>query len=257
MAQGRRAMSRGDFEGAARAFAQATEADPEDPRAWLALGRAHMAAERYPRARDAFTRVAHLRRHAALPRVLIGHTWELQRRYDEALLAYRHAVEVAPESAYAHRVLGTRLVRWGRPEAAVEPLARSVALDPAHAETWNALGLARYHAEDRAGAERAFREGIARHPAHTGLRLGLAALLINAERFDEALAIYDAVVERVPTFAPAHVGRGILLHELGREEEAEDAFVRAVEVARRPARFRRRLEAYRRLRRGSEPAADD
>jgi len=250
MADGRRAMVRGDFEGAAAAFRRATEEAPDDPRAWLALGRAEMNAERYPRAREAFTRVASLRGSAALPRVLIGHTWELQRRYDEALIAYRHAVEVAPRSAYAHRVLGTRLLRWGEPALALASLERSLELDPEHAETWNALGLARYHADDRPGAERAFRDGLARHPEHVGLSLGLAAMLVNEGRHEEALSVYDRVVGLAPTFAPAHVGRGILLHELGREDDAEAAFVRAVEVARRPARFRRRLEAYRALRRG-------
>ncbi len=238
-------MTRGDFEGAARAFQRAADAHPDDPRPWLSLGRAEMAAERFERARDAFTHVTLLRPHAALPRVLIGNCWELSRRYDEALLAYRQAVLVAPRSAYAHRMLGTRLLRWGRPEAAVPPLARAAALDPSHAETWNALGLARHGAGDEEGAEQAFREGIAQHPGHLGLRLGLAAMLVNAHRFAEALEAYDEVVARAPTFAPAHVGRALLLDELGRMDEAEAAFERAVEVARNPARFQRRLEAYR------------
>ena len=159
-------------------------------------------------------------------------------------------MEVAPRSAYAHRVLGTRLLRWGEPVLALASLERAVELDPDHAETWNALGLARYHAEDRRGAERSFRAGLERHPDHVGLSLGLAALLINEGRHADALVLYDRVLRQAPTFAPAHVGRGILLHELGRQDEAEAAFARAVEVARRPARFQRRLEQYRALRRG-------
>jgi Flp pilus assembly protein TadD len=72
---------------------------------------------------------------------------------------------------------------------------------------------------------------------------------VNAHRFPQALEVYDEVITIAPAFAPAHVGRGILLHELGREDEAEAAFVRAVEVARDRARFQRRLDAYRALRR--------
>lgn len=242
-------MVRGDFEGAARAFRRVTEEHPEDARAWLALGRAEMAAERYPRARDALTTCARLRPRSALPRVLIGHTWELQRRYDEALLAYRHAIEAAPGSAWAHRVMGTRLLRWGRAELAVGPLRRATELDPAHAETWNALALAENASGDLEAAEATFRRGVEIAPDHPGLRLGLAALLVNTERYEDALAIYDAIVREQPRFAPAHVGRGILLHQLGREDEAEAAFVEAARVARRPERFRRRLEEYRALRR--------
>lgn len=249
MHDGRRAMVRGDFEGAARAYRRATEEHPDDARAWLALGRAEMAAERYPRARDALGQCARLRPRAALPRVLIGHTWELQRHYDEALLAYRQAIEAAPRSAWAHRVMGTRLLRWGRAELAIGPLRRSLELDPSHAETWNALALAENAAGDVEAAEADFRRGIARDARHPGLRLGLAALLVNTERYADALAIYDDIVRERPSFAPAHVGRGILLHQLGREDEAEAAFVEAVRVARRPERFRRRLEEYRALRR--------
>ncbi|MFK7989335.1 MAG: tetratricopeptide repeat protein [Sandaracinaceae bacterium] len=252
MRDGRLAMVRGDFEGAARAYGRATEAQPDDPQTWLALGRAEMAAERYPRARDAFERVARLRPRAALPRVLIGNTWELSRRYDEALLAYRHATQVAPRSAYAHRVMGTRLLRWGRTELARPVLERAVELDRTHAETWNALALARYHDEDLDGAEQAFREGIALHPRHRGLKLGLAALLINRGQHQAALALYDEVLASRPRFAPAHVGRGILLHELDRQDEAEAAFVEAVRVARDPAEYRERLRAYRALRAGQD-----
>jgi predicted RNA polymerase sigma factor len=44
------------------------------------------------------------------------------------------------------------------------------------------------------------------------------------------------------------VGRAILLHELGRHEEAEAAFARAAEVARDPGPYAARLADYRRLR---------
>lgn len=252
MRDGRLAMVRGDFEAAARAYHRASEVEPDNPRVWLALGRAEMAAERYPRAREAFEQVARLRPRAALPRVLIGNTWELSRRYDEALLAYRHATQVAPRSAYAHRVMGTRLLRWGRTELARPVLERAIALDRTHAETWNALALARYHAEDLEAAEAAFREGISLHPRHLGLKLGLAALLINEGQHRAALALYDEVLSSRPRFAPAHVGRGILLHELDRPEEAEAAFVEAVRVARDPAEYLARLQAYRALRAGQD-----
>ena len=93
--------------------------------------------------------------------------------------------------------------------------------------------------------------GSRSHPGHNPLRLGLAAVLINAGQLARALTVYDALLRTAPRFAPAHVGRAILLHELGRPDDAERAFERAVEVARRPERFQRRLAEYRRLRRGT------
>ncbi|MGE3635642.1 MAG: tetratricopeptide repeat protein [Sandaracinaceae bacterium] len=144
--------------------------------------------------------------------------------------------------------MGTRLLRWGRAELAIPPLAHAVQLDPSHAETWNALAMARYHAGEVEAAQATFREGLRRHPTHDGLRLGLAAVLINAHELEDALAIYGELVHDRPQFAPAHVGRALLLHELGREDEAEDAFETAVRVARDPRPYQQRLEAYRALR---------
>jgi len=247
-ARGRRAMDDGAYEEAARAFREAAQGSPRDADLWLELGRAEMAAQRPARVSDAFTRASLLQPTNPQPRILIGHTWELERRWDEALAAYLQAVSVAPQQARPYRVLGTRLLRWGRPADAVEPLARAVALAPAHAETWKALALARYHGGDVAAAEQSFRDGIALHAEHRGLRLGLAALLVNAHRFEEALTVYAAVLDREPALAAAHVGRALLLHELHRQAEADAAFEAAVRVARDPRPYRARLLAYRQLR---------
>jgi Flp pilus assembly protein TadD len=240
-------MDEGAYEVAARHYREALESAPNDVELWVRLAGAESRADRPHRAREAWEHVAALRPTDPIPRLRIGFTWELERRYDEAAVAYRQACEIAPDDARPFRVLGTRVLRWGEPAAAIEPLERAVALAPDHGETWNALGLARYHTGDTAGAERAFRDGIARHPDHRGLALGLAALLVNAHRFEEALAVYDGVIGRWSDFAAAHVGRALLLHELGRREEAEAAFAKAVEVARDPRPYRARLRAYRAL----------
>ena len=252
VASGRRAMDEGAYEVAARHFREAAEADPNDPDRWRELGRAELFAERPVRARRALERAASLRPNQARPRILIGMTWELQRRYDEALLAYRQACEIDPDDPRGPTILGTRLLRWGQAAAAVEPLSRSVELDPDNADAWNALGLSRNESGDPRGAEQAFRRGLARHQDHRSLYLGLAAVLINAGRHAEALSVYDQVVDHWELFAAAHVGRGILLHELGRIAEAEAAFVRAAEVARDPRPYRQRLERYRELLRAEQ-----
>ena len=76
-------MDDGDFEGAARHFALATESDPGDSGAWAALARAESLAERPERARIAWLEVARLRPHDARPWVEIGYTHELQRHRSE------------------------------------------------------------------------------------------------------------------------------------------------------------------------------
>lgn len=246
---------------AARAFGEAAEADPRNGQRWIALAHAELMSERPARARAAFARLAALRPRDPRPLVEIGFTHELERNYDRALVTYRRAIALAPEDPYPYRVLGARLLRWDRAADAIAPLERALALDEAdddaHAETVKALALARFHAGDEEGSEAQFRRGLRDDPANVGLRLGLAALLIRSQRYAGALAEYDVVLEAHPRFAPAHVGRGILLHEIGREDEAEAAFERAASVADQPERYLRRLAEYRALRaRGPTPAPD-
>ena len=243
-------MSEGHFEAAARHYALAAADEPNNAARWRDLARAGLLAERPIHARRAFRRLARLRPNDPRPVVEIGFTQELERDYDQALATYLEAVVVDPEDAYPYRVLGTRLLRWGKADEAIEPLARSVEIDPSHPETWKALGLAHHAAGQADASESAFRAGLEHHPSDLGLNLSLAALLINAGRFEPALEIYYRLIEVLPRFAAAHVGRSLILHELGRENEAESALIRAVAVADDPARYERRLQAYRALRRG-------
>ncbi|MFT5357921.1 MAG: protein O-GlcNAc transferase [Polyangiales bacterium] len=241
-------MARGDFDSAVEAYKRAAEAEPLETSRWLDLARAQLMADRPAEARSAFARLAALRPSDPHPIVEMGFTHELERNYERALESYARAIEVAPESAYAHRVMGTRLLRWGQGDEAVAPLEVAFAREPSHVETAKALALAQHASGDSEAAVRTYRAGLEASPGDLGLRLGLAAMLINLRSFEDALEVYEAVCEDQPRFAAAHAGRGILLHELGRRDEAEAAFVRAVDVSPEPAEYEARLTAYRELR---------
>jgi len=239
-----RAVDDGAWEVAATAYREAIAASPQDASLWVELGRVHLRLNEAAQARAVFERAARLG-DSARTRILIGRTHELERHYDEALVAYRQATELDPGNAYAWRYAGARLLRWGDAAAAEPWLTRAVELDPAHAETWNALGIARAEQRNVAGAEATFRSGLELHPEHRGLWLGLAAVLINATRMTDALAVYDEVIERWPGFGAAHVGRGLLLDTLGRSAEAEAAFDQAVAAEPNNVSYQRRLTEYR------------
>lgn len=244
----RRAMARGDFDGAVEGYRRAAEAEPDEPSRWLELARAELMADRPAQARSAFARLASLRPSDPHPIVEMGFTHELERNYDRALQSYIRAVALAPNSAYPHRVLGTRLLRWGEHGEALGPLTEAFEREPSHAETAKALALAHHASGDSDAAIRTYRAGLRASPGDLGLRLGLAAMLISMNALSDALEVYEDLCDDLPGFAAAHVGRGIILHELGRMEEAELAFVRAAEVAPEPEEYEARLQAYRELR---------
>jgi Flp pilus assembly protein TadD len=61
-----------------------------------------------------------------------------------------------------------------RPDQALDPLRRAVALDPAYAAAHNALGIALARMGDRAGAIGAFQRAVELEPDYQEARQNLA-----------------------------------------------------------------------------------
>ena len=244
-AEGRRALDEGAYAVAASKLAVAARERPKELSYWVDLGRAYVGQGDARGAVDAFSHAIALAPNQARLQVFLGHAHELGRAYDLAEAAYRRATQLEPGRAYPYRVLGARLLRWGRASEAIEPLARALALDPDHAETHNAYAMALAQAGREEQAEQAFRAAIARFPEARNLRLGLAALLINQAHYQDALDVYGELLARFPTFAPAHVGRAVLLEELGRKREAELALEAALTLAPHNPDYQARLARLR------------
>lgn len=93
-----------------------------------------------------------------------------------------------------------------------------------------ARGISAFEREDYRSALEAFREILATGRGFADVRnkAGLChAMLGEAE---EALRQFDAALEQNDAYAEAHLNRGIVLNELGRHEEAQEAFWRAQEL---------------------------
>jgi tetratricopeptide (TPR) repeat protein len=191
----------------------------------------------------AFEQASLLAPKQASIQIYLGHAHELARDYDRAELCYRHAVTLEPKRAWPLRVLGARLLRFQRYREAAEVLTRASELDAQHAETYNALAIALTKSEQVARAELTFSAAIARFPKERRFRLGLAVLYTNEGRMRDALAEYDAIVQRWPDFAEVHVARSILLAELGDREKALAALKEALRLVPHNEDFKRRLAA--------------
>lgn len=66
---------------------------------------------------------------------------------------------------------------------------------------------------------------------HPEVEQGTAAF--EAQKFDEALAHYDAALKDKPADARVHYDRGLALHKLNRNDEAKQAFQQALELDRK------------------------
>ncbi len=165
--RGRRAFAAGDFEQAAKAFAQAAEADPASARARVNLGTA------------------------------LGQSGDTE----GAVAAYQEAIELEPRNTTAHFNLGQLLVA-SQPEAALQHFEQAVATNPGDPVARVELGrlLRRAGRIDDAVEQLAF--AISADPDDEQSYLAYASTLVQVERFAEAISSLDSANAAMP-----HAGR--------------------------------------------------
>jgi hypothetical protein len=99
------------------------------------------------------------------------------------------------------------------------------AADPARAAFERATAL---ESTDAGAAEHAYRDALALAPDYVDAYLNLGAMLCERARCDEAVALYDAAVERCPESALIHFNRAIALEDQQRCDDAVASYERCL-----------------------------
>ena len=163
---------------------------------------------------------------------LMGQMRWVQKRYAEAEEFCRKALAIQPARAEAHVHLGQVLQMTGRLDEAVAEFREALRLKLDLADAHFGLGFALAAQNDLAGAERAYRAGLAqpkRSPNHVAaLRHNLGVVLSQQNRHEEALAEITTAQAIAPNLPNADFNRGNALQMLGRLDEAETAYLRAL-----------------------------
>jgi tetratricopeptide (TPR) repeat protein len=154
------------------------------------------------------------------------------------IMEARHAAERMtrdqPENASAWSLLGSVLMRMGRPVMAAESLRKARVLDPHNRDITGSFIQALLQAGQRLeslsrfdGAEAAYREAILLDPEAIPARLLLGRLLSAAGQYDEARAQLQAVLDMQPVQPDASAA-------LALNYEYEGDYGKALEVLRAP-----------------------
>jgi len=170
-----------------------------------------------------------------IPHIELGHALEVAHRYDEALVAYDRAAEVAPKDALGPLTGGLRAARWGELELAEPRLREALRRDRTNSAAWHALGLVQLSRGNIVDAEQAYRSGLLADPEALENRVGLATVALSRGDLAAALVQYDAIVARRPRLPDPHLGRSFALIGLGRFTEANAAIDEAVRLGADPS----------------------
>lgn len=160
----------------------------------------------------------------------LGNALRDARKLDDAVLAYRRAVELQPDYADAHNNLGNALREKGDAAAALTSCARAIELKPGYAEAYNNLGNALKDLGELDAAIAAYGKAIGAKRAFAEAHLNLGIVLQAKGNGDAALECLRETIALAPHLAVAHDKLASILMHRGDIPGAIEAYRRVTEL---------------------------
>ncbi len=221
IAEGVQALKAGDLDAAERAF---THALRQGTRNALVLHNLGVIAQERGNHREAVTRfqeAIRLQPTYGPSRLLLGSSLMALGKHDDALRELKRAMVLMPDQPPARLELAKAYEASGNWIAAVEQLRRLVRLAPDNAEYSYQLGKALTKLSGWSLRE------IARvNPDSARLRQALGQEYAIQEKYDQALAAYQRAAQSDPKLPEIHLGMAVVLLQLKRYDQA----LREIEV---------------------------
>jgi protein O-GlcNAc transferase len=142
----------------------------------------------------------------------------------------RRILQINPDHAPSHQLLGIAEHQTGRPEAAIASLRRAIALNPADSGGHVNLGLVLRHEGKPTEAAMCFRQALLLEPTNATVSYHLANILRDQGHLKDAEFCYQQAIAFNPGHADAHVNLGIILKQQGHLAEAASCYRRALAV---------------------------
>jgi tetratricopeptide (TPR) repeat protein len=121
-----------------------------------------------------------------------------QEKLADALACYRRAVDKFPSFRRAWRNVGLIHARNGAFDEAIHAFTRMIELGGGDSYAYGLLGLAYASKQDYQAAEAAYRNALLLQPDNTEWRLGLTRSVFKQEKYEDAAALLDVLIERYP-----------------------------------------------------------
>jgi Flp pilus assembly protein TadD len=141
------------------------------------------------------------------------------------------ALAAAQQTAEDWYHSGMRLFGERQPEQALTAFRRAVELSPDHAKAWAAIGVVFAARHDYTAAEAPFHRACTLNPALPDACLYYGRILYLEDRFDDALPVLQNAAAREPKNPEIYRIEALCLEAMGRAQDAEEQFRRAVGLA--------------------------
>ena len=224
------AMRRGDA-GVAVEQLEKAAADKDAPYqapAYLAL--VHLAANRTEQARDAAAKAVAAAPQSPMALCAQAKVMFFDGAYGAARDNARHALAVRPMSAFPHGILSDVFLVEHQIDDALREALTAAALDENNAFVYASLARVQDAAANYSGAVRSYEKALALDPNFLKARTDYAMLLARLNRFDDARAQVQTILDKNPDSAPAYATLGDVAFETGHVRQAGEAYRKSTEL---------------------------
>jgi tetratricopeptide (TPR) repeat protein len=129
-------------------------------------------------------------------------------KWDEALRAYRQAVEVDPRYSDAYLNMGDAYMTTGRYKEGFAAYRQAIAAAPSNADAFYSLGAAYNDMGQHGDAFKPFVTAINLRPDFAEAHYGIGFAYLRLENFRDALPYLRRAVRLMPDYADAHLALG-------------------------------------------------
>jgi tetratricopeptide (TPR) repeat protein len=195
-----------------------------DAKSYFNLGKTHLKLHLYDEAIRAFKQAVQARGEYVEAYVGLGDAYLYSGHYTEAIAAYTQAIKLNPNLAEAYNGLGIAYSDTFRPEEALKALKEAVRLQPDSPSNFYFMGLTYRKLGKRKEAIDALRETLRLNPGLTDAYETLGDIYSNSKEYDSAVEVYRSLVQLRAGSPVAHSNLANAYFSSGRRQEALDEY---------------------------------
>lgn len=200
------------------------------PQTWCATGNAFSLAREHDQAIAAFKRAVQLDDRCAYAWTLMGHEYIANEEFDAALHCFRKAVAVDRRNYGGWYGLGKSLERQGRLEAAERHYRIAASINPSNATLLVCIGVVLERLRNRQAALANYTKALELAPSSALARFKRARVLMHMRHFAEALEELEVLRRQAPEEANVWFLLGKCWKGVGEKGEALRALTTALNL---------------------------
>jgi Flp pilus assembly protein TadD len=171
-----------------------------------------------------------LRSQASTTSLSSGLTLLQNKKYGEAVAAFKQATAYAPDNVDAYNYMATAYLKQGKTKEAINAYKISLSIDRSQESIHTNLANIYFSEQRYPEAENEYKTAAKLNPGGTLAPYSLGQLYLKTEQYSEAEAQFQKVIHMTPNDGNVYFALGQTYNKMGRYDEAVTQLTKATEL---------------------------